>query len=122
MKKIVILLVFSIISAFAFEELNIDNFESKLKDKNVIVDFYAVWCPPCKVLNKNLKKFNEIKPDNLTIYKLNIDEEAVITRKYGVTKLPTLIYFKNGTPIKTMIGVQSVSELVNSSKKYFEKK
>jgi len=122
MKKILMILVFSIVSAFAFEELNIDNFEEKIKGKNAIVDFYAVWCPPCKVLDRNLKDFDEIKPEGVTIFKLNIDEEPMITRKYDVTKLPTLVYFKDGKPVKTMVGIQSISGLIDSSQKYFNLK
>lgn len=120
MRKIVFILLFSIVSVFAFEELSSSNFEEKIKDKNAIVDFYAVWCPPCKILNKNLKQFNDIKPKSVTIYKLNIDEQQAITKKYGVNKLPTLLYFKNGKVVKTTVGVQSTHELIKSSKKYFD--
>ena len=50
MKKIILLMLISIASLFAYEELTVDNFDEKIKDKNVIIDFYAVWCPPCKIL------------------------------------------------------------------------
>jgi len=120
MKKIFIGLLFSVISLFAFEELNIDNFESKIKGKNVIIDFYAVWCPPCKVLNQKLEEFDIIKPDSVTIYKLNIDEEPIITRKYGITKLPSLVYLKDGKPLKTIVGIQSAAELMKSSQRIFD--
>jgi len=120
MRKIVLGLIFSIISLFAFEELNLDNFDSKIKGKNVIVDFYAVWCPPCKVLGKNLKEFNEVKPDGITIYKVNIDEQMPLTKKFGVTKLPTLVYFQDGKLVKTKVGVQSVEELDENAKNIFK--
>jgi len=55
MNKLVFGFLFFTISLFAYEELNIDNFESKIKSKNVIIDFYAVWCPPCKIVATQLR-------------------------------------------------------------------
>ncbi|MDZ7817666.1 MAG: thioredoxin domain-containing protein [Aliarcobacter sp.] len=114
MKKILLMMLFSVISIFAYEELTIDNFDSKIKDKNVIVDFYAVWCPPCKILASNLEDFDLVKPDNVEIYKVNIEDQLVLAKKYGVSKLPTLVYFKNGKPINDYIGVLSVEELTQT--------
>lgn len=120
MKKIFVMFLFSIVSVFAYEELNMDNFEQKIKGKNVIVDFYAVWCPPCKVLANNLEDFEIVKSDNVEIFKVNIDEELVLAKKYGVSKLPTLVYFKNGKPVNDYVGVLSVAELTATSKENFK--
>jgi thioredoxin 1 len=119
MKKIVLIILLGVISLFAYEELNINNFEDKIKDKNVIVDFYAPWCPPCKIVANNLEDFDITKPDNVQIYKVNIDDELNLAKKYGVTKLPTLIYFKNGKVVKDYIGVLSAEELLETSKENF---
>jgi thioredoxin 1 len=119
MKKIVLALLFSIISLFAYEELNIDNFDSKIKDKNVIVDFYASWCPPCKIVATNLEDFDVIKPENVGIYKVDVDAQLTLAKKYGVTKLPTIIYFKNGKPVKEYVGILTPEELLEASKKNF---
>jgi thioredoxin 1 len=120
MKKIVLIILLGVISLFAYEELNINNFEDKIKDKNVIVDFYAPWCPPCKILANNIEDFDISKPDNVQIYKVNIDDELTLAKKYGVTKLPTLIYFKNGKVVKNYIGVLSPEELLETSKENFK--
>ena len=120
MKKIFFLFLFSVISVFAFEELNMDNFEDKIKGKNVIIDFYAPWCPPCKIVANNLEDFDISKPENVHIYKVNIDNELTLAKKYGVTKLPTLIYFKDGKPIKDYVGVLSSEELLQASKENFK--
>ncbi|QKJ24439.1 thioredoxin family protein [Poseidonibacter lekithochrous] len=119
MKKIVFILLLSVASAFAFEELNMDNFESKIKGKNVIIDFYAVWCPPCKVLNNKLEEYDIVKPDNVTIYKINIDDQPLITKKFGITRLPSLVYFQDGKAVKTKIGIQSVDELESNANSIF---
>jgi thioredoxin 1 len=120
MKKIVLIILLGVFSLFAYEELNINNFEDKIKDKNVIVDFYAPWCPPCKILANNIEDFDISKPDNVQIYKVNIDDELTLAKKYGVTKLPTLIYFKNGKVVKNYIGVLSPEELLETSKENFK--
>ena len=120
MKKIILLMLISIASLFAYEELTVDNFDEKIKDKNVIIDFYAVWCPPCKILASNLEDFDVVKPDNVEIFKVNIEDELVLAKKYGVKKLPTLIYFKDGKPIKEYVGIQTSQELLDSSKKDFK--
>ncbi|BAK74531.1 co-chaperone YbbN [Arcobacter sp. L] len=120
MKKVVLSILVSAISVFAYENLTIDNFESKIKDKNVIVDFYATWCPPCKILANNLEDFDVIKPDNVEIYKVDIDEQLVLAKKYGVSKLPTLLYFQDGKAIKEYVGVLSKEELLQTTKEDFK--
>ena len=120
MKKVFLMFLISVISLYAYEELNINNFEEKIKDKNVIVDFYAPWCPPCKIVANNLEDFDISKPENVHIYKVNIDDELTLAKKYGVTKLPTLIYFKDGKPIKDYVGVLNSEELLQASKKNFK--
>ena len=120
MKKIFLMFLFSIVSVFAYEELNIDNFEEKIKGKNVIIDFYAVWCPPCKILANNLQDFDVIKPENVQVFKVNIDEELVLAKKHGVSKLPTLLYFKDGKKVGETIGVLTPQELLEASKQNFK--
>lgn len=78
-----------------------DNFDEVIKSK-VLVDFYADWCGPCKMLAMELEKVaNEIDVD---IVKVNVDEEEEIARRYGVMSIPTLILFEGGQELKKTIG------------------
>lgn len=120
MKKILLALFLSGLSLFAFEHLTPENMEEKLKGKNAIVDFYADWCPPCKVLAKNLEGFDKLKPMELTIYKIDIVKYMQLANKYKVNSLPTIAFFKDGKLIKKEIGIKDIPELTISSKKYFQ--
>lgn len=120
MKKIFLMFLVSVMTLFAYEELNINNFEDKIKDKNVIVDFYAPWCPPCKIVANNFEDFDITKPDNVQVYKVNVDDELALAKKYGVSRLPTIMYFKNGKVVKDYVGVLTSEELLQASKENFK--
>ncbi|RBQ30765.1 thioredoxin [Arcobacter sp. FW59] len=120
MRKIFLLTLITITSLFAYEELTEGNFSEKIKGKNVIVDFYAPWCPPCKILANNLEDFEIQKLDDVEIFKVNIDNDLVLAKMYRVKQLPTMIYFKNGEPIKKYVGVKTTEELLESSKVDFK--
>lgn len=87
---------------------NEDNFDNLIK-QDVLVDFYATWCGPCKMLGPVLESIK----DNVQIVKVNIDENEKLTKKYGVMSVPTLIYFKNKDTYKTSIGYKPAEEILN---------
>ena len=81
----------------------------KIKKDRVLVDFYATWCGPCKMLGLVLEKFDD---ENIVpILKLDVDEAKDVAEKYKVFTIPTLIIFENGKEIKRKVGYQSLGEL-----------
>ena len=92
--------------------LNKSNFENEvLKDeKIVLVDFWATWCGPCQMIAPVIKEIAE-QNNKIKVGKVNVDEEQELAIQYGVMSIPTLIFFKNGNPIKEVVGFLSKSEL-----------
>ena len=80
----------------------------------VIVDFWAEWCGPCHAVAPVLERIAEERPDELTLVKVNIDEEQGLSVKYGVMSIPTMILFKDGEPSAAAVGAQPKSSLERS--------
>jgi thioredoxin 1 len=81
-------------------------------DKPVLVDYWAEWCGPCKMVAPVLEAISEEHGDKLDIVKLNVDENPVVTQKYGILNIPTLGVFKNGEVVKELVGARSKSALL----------
>jgi len=81
-------------------------------DKPVLVDYWAEWCGPCKMVAPVLDAIAEELGDKLDIVKLNVDENPVVTQKYGILNIPTLGVFKNGEVVKELVGARSKSALL----------
>ena len=91
------------------EHITSNNFDEKIKKDRVLVDFYATWCGPCKMLGLVLEKFDD---ENIVpILKLDVDEAKDVAEKYKVFTIPTLIIYENGKEIKRKVGYQSLDEL-----------
>jgi thioredoxin 1 len=87
-------------------------------DKPVLVDYWAEWCGPCKMVAPVLDAIAEEHGDKLDIVKLNVDENPVITQKYGILNIPTLGVFKNGEVVKELVGARSKSALLSELEEY----
>lgn len=79
------------------------NFDEVIKENSVVlVDFWAEWCGPCRMLSPILEELSS--DTGLLVGKLNIDENLEKTKEYGVSSIPTMVLFKDGNPVHTMIG------------------
>jgi thioredoxin 1 len=81
-------------------------------DKTVVVDFWAEWCGPCKMVAPVLDEIARDHADKLTVAKLNIDENQVTARDYRVMSIPTMIVFKGGEVVKTIVGAKPKAALL----------
>jgi thioredoxin 1 len=97
----------------ATKSVNDDNFGLEVlnSDKPVLVDFWAEWCGPCRMIGPALEELSTELGDKVDIVKLNIDDSPVTPARYGVRGIPTMILFKNGEPAATKVGAAPKSQL-----------
>nr|2YOI_A Chain A, LECA THIOREDOXIN [synthetic construct]2YOI_B Chain B, LECA THIOREDOXIN [synthetic construct] len=85
---------------------NKEEFEAILSeaDKLVVVDFFATWCGPCKMIAPFFEELSEEYPDKVVFIKVDVDEVPDVAAKYGITSMPTFKFFKNGKKVDELVG------------------
>ncbi len=101
------------------EIVNKSNFDSVIASgKLTLVDFSATWCMPCRMVAPILEKIANNKPDLVNIVKLDIDESEEIARRYRVFSVPTLMLFKDGENLDSMVGLNTYEKILEFIEKH----
>ena len=97
-------------------KISSENYEEEVlkADKPVIIDFYADWCGPCRMMSPIIDEIAEEKADSIKVGKVNVDENQDLAMKYGVMSIPTIVIIKNGKVEKTFVGVRDKSEILGA--------
>lgn len=85
-------------------EITEDNFQDTIKNGVVMVDFWAPWCGPCRMVAPVLEELQTELDGKVKIVKLNVDENPTVAMQYGITSIPTLMIFKNGQLVDRTVG------------------
>ena len=90
---------------------SVEEFDNEVKEGLVLVDFFATWCGPCRMLSPVLEEVSEENQD-LKVLKIDVDEVGALAARYGIQSIPTLMLFKNGQRVETRTGYQNKNQLL----------
>jgi thioredoxin 1 len=91
-----------------------NNFENEVlkSNKPVLIDFWAAWCGPCRMLSPIIEEIGEEYSEDIKVCSVNVDEERELASQFSIMSIPTLVVFKNGKLTETSIGVKSKNEIL----------
>ena len=98
-----------------------DEFEKIINEsKPTIVDFFATWCGPCKMLSPILEKVEEDSKGEFNIVKIDVDESYDVAKKYGIMSVPTMIIFKDGDEQEKIVGLRQKNQIEDAVRNYID--
>lgn len=99
------------------KHVNLENFEEEVNSGKVtLVDFFATWCGPCKMLGPVLEQVADEVKDTANIVKLDIDESMDLAKQFGVMSVPTMVIFKDGKEVDRIVGLRQKSQIIDALK------
>ncbi len=104
-------------AVITLDNTNFNN-EIEKNDKPLLVDFWASWCGPCRMLSPIVDEIAEEKTEEVRVGKVNIDEQPDLAEQFGVMSIPTLILFKDGKPVAQSVGVQPKENIISMIEEY----
>ena len=101
-------------------EINFDDYNNEVvkSDKLVLIDFFATWCGPCKMLAPVFEQVGEEMKNEATFLKVDIDQSLEIAQKFRITTVPTMMIFKDGKPVETLVGFMPKESIVQKVKSH----
>ena len=92
-----------------------ENFQTEVmeSDKTVLLDFWATWCGPCRMIAPFVEEIAEEKAGEVAVYKVDIDQSPDLAARYGVRGVPTLMVFEGGKPVSQMVGAQPKAQILS---------
>jgi len=96
-------------------ELTKENFDSEVlqSDKPVLIDFWASWCMPCRMVAPAVEEVSQEKAGTVKVCKVNVDDQPELAAKFGIMSIPTLMVIKDGKVVNTSVGAKSKQAILN---------
>lgn len=98
--------------------LNADSFDSQVNSGVTVIDFWAPWCGPCKMLAPVIEQISDEYSGRLQICKVNVDDNQELAARYGIMSIPSVLVFKNGEVVDKMVGSRPKSQIKEMIDKY----
>lgn len=89
------------------------DFDEEIKSGRVIVDFFATWCMPCKMMGQIFERMEDNLDSDVKIVKVDVDESETVSRKFGVLSIPTLVFFKDGEMFEKHVGLMQEDQVLD---------
>ncbi len=97
-------------------ELTSNDFDKFIKDDKTVIDFWAPWCGPCKMMSPIFEEAAKDLKDKAKFAKVNVDENSDLAQRFGVMSIPTIMFFRDGQPVDKAVGVLSKEEVMKRVK------